>query len=232
MNAPPVIFKKPPIVDVGISVQFANSLDVADNRFKFHSLVKQEFPLVVVPEQSNCLNDFGDYALYSENVADRLEIGMNYFRYVTTNYPGFPRFRTMFLSALSIFTKTYSLVSFSNFFFYYNNVLPVTTQTNFQDLFTLIMRMPGDLENKLTAGQGTLLAQEPEGHLSIEFKPEWKELQVAQYGFYLRFGSFKTLIWTDAIDELTPIVDAGHKHLEHYFFSLLQPQYIQFLEAQ
>ena len=229
---PSIIFKKPPVVEVGISVQFSNSLEVADERRKFHRLIEAEFPLVVIPEQTKCLNDFGDYALYTRNLTDRLEIGMNYFRLITNSYPGYVRFRTLFLSALSIFRRIYALESLNNFFYYYNNLLPIGTQTRFDELFTLKMQMPESVGTELLAGQGTLLFQEPDGHLAVEFKPEWKELHVANYGFILRFGVLKQIRLSEEGDEVGPLVDVAHASLKNYFFSLLQPNYIQFLEIQ
>jgi uncharacterized protein (TIGR04255 family) len=231
MSTQRAIFKKPPVIEVGISVQFPNSLEVADQRAKFYALIRAEFPQVVIPEQSKCAFDFGDYSLYSENLAERLEIGMNYFRFATTSYLDFARFRTMFLSALGIFRTTYGIPSFSNFFYYYNNLLPLVDQTKFNDLFTLQMHLPGNKENTLLAGQGTLLFQEADGHLAVEFKPEWKELQVVKYGFNLRFGVLKQVSFVEGADELTPLVEASHMHIENCFFSLLQPKYIEFLAA-
>jgi len=229
---PPIVFKKAPLVEVGISVQFPNSLEVADERGKFHRLIEAEFPLVVIPEQTKCANDFGDYALYTRDLTDRLEIGMNYFRLVTTSYPGFGRFRALFSTGLSIFCRTYAIKSFNSFFYYYNNLLPIGTQTRFDELFTLKMQMPGTVENKMLAGQGTLLFQEPDGLVTVEFKPEWKELQVVKYGFILRFGALKQVTLTEERDEVGPLVDVAHAHLESYFFSLLQPKYVEFLETQ
>jgi uncharacterized protein (TIGR04255 family) len=157
---------------------------------------------------------------------------MNYFRLVTNNYPGFDRFRILFLNALSIFNRVYRLQSFNNFFYYYNNVLRIETQTRFDELFTLKMQMPEGLGSELLAGQGTLLFQEPDGYLSVEFKPEWRDLRIANYGFMLRFGSLKHVALTEEKDELSALVDVAHASLERYFFSLLQPNYIQFLETQ
>ena len=138
----------------------------------------------------------------------------------------------MFLSALAIFCKTYAIHSFNNFFYYYNNLLPIGAQTRFDELFTLQMHMPGSVESKLLAGQGTLLFQEPDGHVAVEFKPEWKEFQVARYGLILRFGALKQVAFSEEKDEVSPIVDVAHLHIEKYFFSLLQPKYIEYLEAQ
>jgi uncharacterized protein (TIGR04255 family) len=228
----PTIFKKPPVVEVGISIQFPNTLEIADERGKFYRLIKAEFPLVIIPEQGKCPNDFGDYALHTQNLAERLEIGMNYFRLVTTTYPGYAKFRTLFLSALSVFCKTYTVESFNNFFYYYNNLLPIGNQSRFDELFTLQVKMPGGAESKLLTSQGTLLFQEPEGHVAVEFKPEWKDLQVAKYWFMLRFGALRQVTCSEEKDEVGPLIDAAHMRLENYFFSLLQPKYIEFLEAQ
>jgi uncharacterized protein (TIGR04255 family) len=233
MSSPRIVFKKPPIVDVGVSVQFPNCLAVADERQRFHSLVKAEFPVVIIPEQSQCQNDFGDYILYTQNVAQRLEIGMNYFRYITTTYPDFDRFRTTFLSAFGIFRKTYELSSFNSFFYHYNNSLPIGTQTRFGEIFTVDVRLQGDMAERLVASQGTLLFQEAEGHVAVEFKPEWKEFKLEKYGLALRFGSPKQVeTKSDGESDLASIVDIAHAYLERYFFSLLQPEYVKFLEQQ
>jgi uncharacterized protein (TIGR04255 family) len=233
MSSPRVVFKKPPILEVGVSVQFLNCLSVADERKRFHDSIKAKFPVVIIPEQRQCQNDFGDYILYTQNQAERLEIGMNYFRYITTTYPDFDRFRTAFLNAFDIFRRTYELSSFNSFFYYYNNSLPIGTQTRFNEIFTVDVRLPGDMAERLAASQGTLLFQEVEGHVAVEFKPEWKEVKLEKYGLALRFGSPKQVeANSDSDSEIASILDAGHAHLERYFFSMLQPEYVKFLEQQ
>jgi uncharacterized protein (TIGR04255 family) len=227
---PSIIFKKPPVVEVGISLQFLNNLEVADNRSKFHQLIKAEFPLVVIPEQNKHAYDFGDYALYTQNVADRLEIGLNYFRMVTTSYPGFAKFRTMFLSAFSMFCHTYGLDTFSDFFYYYNNQLPVSEGQLFHQCFALKVEVPDAFQQKFLSGQGVLIFQESEGYLAVDFKPEFNENQISNYGFNIRFGANRIISFKPERDEVTALLDIGHTHLEGYFLSLLQPAFLEFLQ--
>lgn len=231
---PPIIFKKPPVVEVGISLQFPNTLEVADDRSKFQRLVRAEFPQVVVPEQSKLPFDFGDYILYTENLSERIEIGMNYVRFVTTSYPGFVKFRTKFLGALSMFRQAYALEAFSNFFYYYNNKLPIEGQKTFQECFTLVVNVPEKFQKNFMTGQGVLVFQEAEGFVAVEFRPESKEnqIEVTSYSFSLRFGALRKVVLSEELDELGPLVDVGHKHLEDYFFSLLQPNFVKFLESR
>lgn len=122
---PEIIFKKPPAREVQLAVQFPNNFEVADDRSRFHSLIKREFPLVVIPEQTKLLYDFGDYSIWTQNQANRLEIGMNYFRLATTSYFGFIQFRMLlFLNALGIFSKCYQLQSFTSLAMQYQLAAP------------------------------------------------------------------------------------------------------------
>lgn len=229
---PPIIFKNPPLVEVGISIQFLNNLQVADERHKFHALIKAEFPIVIMPETSKIRFDFSDYVLYGENTADRLEIGMNYFRYATTNYASYPKFRAMFFSALSMFRRSYAISSFNDLLIYYNNALPITSQQRFEDCFNLEVQVPEQFRERYFAGQGVLLFQEPEGVVAVELKPEFKENQITSYGFNLRFGANRQISFNEDNDEVSLLLEAGHSHIEEYFFSLLQPKFLEFLEAR
>src|SRR6266702_4148535 len=170
MSQDGVIFKHAPASEVHLGVNFPNSLDVADDRSRFHELVRADFPIVRIPEQSKLTYDFADYTLYSQDLADRLEIGMSYFRMASSRYPGFEKFRALFLSAVGIFSNCYGLKLFSSLAMAYRNTLPLETHHKFSDCFALDIRLPQAIQSQrdLFAGRGVLVFQEGEGLVSIE----------------------------------------------------------------
>jgi hypothetical protein len=61
-----LIFKKPPLVEARTEVSFKNTLEVADFRSRFYDSVKQDFPIVLIPDKSKLTYDLGDYSLNAE----------------------------------------------------------------------------------------------------------------------------------------------------------------------
>ncbi len=167
-----VIFNHPPASEVQLGVTFPNNLEVADPRSRFHSLVRAEFPTVVMPEQSKMTFDFADYSLFTEDMTERLEIGMSYFRTTSTRYPGFAKFRTLFLSTLGIFSACYKLSAFTSLAMTYRNSLPLEADHKYEDCFTLDVRLPDESHSELFAGRGLLVFQKPEGFVTLELDPQ------------------------------------------------------------
>jgi len=227
------IFKRVPATEVRAAVQFPNTLEVADSRSKFHDLVKNEFRFVAMPDQTKLQYNFGDYSIYSENFAHHLEISMNYFRLVTTAYPGFNQFREMFWTALSQFAPCYRIGSFTSFALQYFNQLPLTLEQNFEDCFTIDVVVPQNLEAPLAAGKSLLRFQQSEGVVTVELDPQWseKENRFTSYNVPLAFICQKDVTFRKTGDELTQLLDIGHDHLRRYFFSILRESYIEYLKS-
>ncbi|MGH9795207.1 MAG: TIGR04255 family protein [Candidatus Acidiferrales bacterium] len=153
MSEPELVFKKPPAKEVHIGVQFRNSLQIADARAKFHHLVKERFPAAIMPEKEKLTYDFSDFSLFTENLAERLEISINYFRFVTTSYPGFALFQETFLNSLRTFVECYGLDSYTHFGLRYQNDLPLPEGQDFDDCFRLKVAMPPEVTFSSYAGR-------------------------------------------------------------------------------
>src|SRR5258708_4561482 len=124
MSTEEIIFKHPPATEVQIIAGFSNTFEVADERGRFHKLVRDEFPAIVIPDRSKVPLDFGDYALHAKDGSGRLEIGMNYFRLVSLRYPGFKKFREQFLELLGKFADCYEIKTFYLLSLSFRNVFP------------------------------------------------------------------------------------------------------------
>lgn len=227
----PLIFKKPTATEVVVGVQFMNNLGVTDSRATFHNLIKREFPAVIMPEQNKLAYDFGEYSLYTENLADRLEIAMNYFRLRTTSYPGFTRFRSLFLNSLSIFARCYNLTSFSQLALQYFNDLPLESGQGFEDCFTIDVVVPENLQTTFYAGKGVLVFQESEGHVAVDLDPQLQGTDLTGYKLNLTFGTQTELAFGEEKDDVTKALDDGHRHLSRFFFSILKKEYIEYLRT-
>lgn len=227
-----LVFKKPPVTQAIMGVQFLNNLEVADSRGKFHSLIKKEFPIVNMPKQSNLQHDFGDYSLYTENLANRLEIGMNYFRLATTSYPGFSQFKSLFQSSISMFARCYELESFQSFAMQYQNNLPLREDQRFEDCFRLDVTVPPELETDVWAGRGTLVFQEPEGRVAIEIDPQFSGNRLESYRLNLTFTIEKLLPFGAERNDLSHSIEDAHGHLSKFFFSILKEDYIEHLRQR
>lgn len=232
MPAEEVIFKHPPAHEVQLGVTFPNNLEVADDRSRFHKLLHAEFPTVIMPEQSKMAYDFADYALYTQDMADRLEIGMSYFRATSTRYPGFAKFRTLFLSALGLFSKCYKLNVFTALAMTYRNKLPLEAHHKYEDCFALQVRLPEELQSELFAGKGLLVFQRPEGYISIELDPQVVATGVQSYALNLVFTMPLNTPISAENDFLAERTDIAHAYLERFFFGILTKKYIDYLRAK
>jgi hypothetical protein len=63
MSTEEIIFKHPPATEVQLGIAFPNNFEVADQRNRFYSNVRKEFPIIIMPEQSKMAYDFADYSL-------------------------------------------------------------------------------------------------------------------------------------------------------------------------
>lgn len=232
MPAEEIIFKHAPASEVHLGVSFPNNLEVADGRSRFHSLVRAEFPTVIMPEQNKMTFDFADYSLYTVDMAARLEIGMSYFRAASTRYPGFVKFRTLFLNALGIFSKCYNLSAFTTLAMTYRNTLPLEEHHKYEDCFTLGVRLPDQLSSDLFAGKGLLVFQKPEGFVRIELEPQVGDSRIRSYAMNLVFTTPPGPPIGADEDSLTERVDIAHTYLEQFFFGILTKQYLDYLRSK
>ncbi len=228
-----IIFKHPPATEVQIVAGFHNIFAVADHRSRFHKLVYDEFPAIVMPERSKVPLDLGDYTLHAKDGATRLEIGMNYFRLVSLRYPGFKKFREQFLGLLKTFAdcyeikQTFYLLSMS-----FRNDLPLTPNFQYKDCFTLKISFSMEPEPELFAGQGFLVYKKPEGLITIQLEPKVENAQVQAYTMNLLFTTNRN--FSEPFDrELIPqLTDTAHDYLKGFFLGMLTKQYVEFLGAR
>jgi len=223
------IFKKPPANEVRLGVQFQNSLEVADSRSKFHAQVKKDFPHVVMPELKNLTFYLADYSLHSENNADHLAIGMNYFRLVTTSYPGFNQFGESFRRSLSIFVDCYEIKSFLSFAMSYHNILPVGEFESFEDCFSIQVVVPGILQNSLWAARGRLIFNIDGNYVTVDLEPRLENDKLTSYTMNLLYATQGDLRISSSKNEITQLMDSSHNALKQIFFSILQERYISYL---
>jgi uncharacterized protein (TIGR04255 family) len=224
---PDIIFKSPPAKEVQLWVQFNYSLAVSDFRSKFADKVKADFPTVYIPEQSQMKYDFGDYALYSANSAEHLEVGVGYFRLVTSSYPGFGPFSDKFLQNLRKFSESYGIQSFVHFTLRYSNQLPMPEGKAFQDCFEIELKLPENLSYLSFAAKGLMLLQQQEGFVAAEFDPQVEGNRIVSYGLNLSFAAQKDF----PLEEVQKLARQGHEHLHRFFFSILKEQYLAFLQG-
>jgi uncharacterized protein (TIGR04255 family) len=233
MPAEQIIFSHPPATEVRVEVTFPNNLDVADKRSQFSKLVRAEFPLVVMPEQNKMPYDLADYALYTEDMAERIEIGMSYFRIATTRYPGFRKFRSLCLSALGLFSGCYELKRFSNLAMTYQNKLPVESEhKRFEDIFKFDIRIPAELRSELFTGKGMLVFQKPEGFITIDVDPQAGASWIDWYAFTLYFVTIPNTVVEADKESLERVVDIAHDYVENFFFGMLSEQYLKYLRSK
>jgi len=229
---PQLIFKKPPAREVQIAVQFKNALGVADARSKYSKILKERFPLVVMPERAKLEYDFGDYSLYTENFSEHLEISMNYFRLFTTNYPGFAKFSQNFRELLSFFTECYDISTFTHFALRYNNEFPLPTGKDFRDCFAFGIEVPDSIEFASFVGRGTLIFQVTEGFVVVDVDPQVSGERVTSYLMNLAFAAQRELKITDRQDDILEVSRAAHDRLRNFFVGILKPDYLEFLGGE
>jgi len=227
-----VIFKHPPAFEVQLVVSFPNNLEVADERSRFYNLVRAEFPAVVMPEQNKLAFDFADYSLYTEDMAARLEIGMNYFRLASARYPGFSKFRTVFLSTLGIFSQCCKFRGFTTLAMTYRNTLPLEAHHNYKDCFALEIRLPDELRSELFAAKGLLVFEKPDGFVTVDLEPDVGDSRIKSYAMNLTFTTLPGRTISPDEESLAERVDVAHAYLGRFFFGVLTRQYLDYLRAK
>lgn len=224
-----LLFKKPPLAEARAEVAFKNTLEVADFRSKFYDSVKQNFPIVLIPDKSKLTYDLGDYSLNTENWSYRLEIGMNYFRLVTASYSGFVDFKERFLDSVSKFAGCYDIRSFTQFLMQYNNKLPLD-QFSFEDCFSIQVTVAEKLQ-PLFAGRGVMIFEQPEGYLSIEIVPQLDGDKITSYDLLLAFFSQRELPYEESQNSISLLLDRAHGYIEDHFVSVLDSRYMEHLKS-
>jgi uncharacterized protein (TIGR04255 family) len=228
MAIPKTTFVNPPAVEVRAEVRFGNQLRVADQRFTFHNLIKAEFPFVVIPEQKDLAFDFGDYSLYTENQAYRLEIAMNYFRLIATKYAGYQDFGKLLGNSLTMFARHYEIDKFTSFTLQYRNKLTIPSGAEFGEYFTVKIEVPAELDATLHAGRGMLVFQQDDGLILLEFDPQFSGKVPASYALNLTFAVERLL----TIDDTANVFAKAHNRLTDFFFSILTPRFLEHLKRQ
>ncbi len=225
-----IIFKHPPATEVQLGIVFPYNFEVADQRSRFYDKVRAEFPIVVVPEQSKMAYDFADYSLQREDTAERIEVGMNYFRLASTRYPGFRKFRELFRDTLNTFFQCYEIKTFTLLSMSYRNSLPLEANQKYKDCFALNISLPETEE--LFAGQGVLVFQKPQGFVTVQLEPKAEGSQIKSYSMTLLFTTRpdspsqydKTLV--------ADFTDIAHHYLKRFFFGILTKQYVEYLSKR
>jgi|SRR5437868_6143847 len=229
MSTEEIIFKHPPATDVQLGVAFPNNFDVADQRNRFYKLVRAEFPILLMPEQNKMTYDFADYMLQRQDMAERLEIGMNYFRQTSLRYPGFRKFRESFLKSIGAFSECYELDSFTQLSMAYRNILPLENQQKYQDIFALNVSLPGIEETELFAGQGMLVFQKPQGYVTVQLEPKIEGSQIKSYSMNLLFITRPDNPSQFERSRVVEFAEMAHDYLKRYFFAILTKQYVEYL---
>jgi uncharacterized protein (TIGR04255 family) len=231
MSTEEIIFKHPPATEVQIVAGFTNNFEVADHRSRFHKLVRAEFPNIIIPEQNKAAYDFGDYVLQTQDAANRIEVGMNYFRLTSIRYPGFEKYREMFLSSFNTFSDCYQIKTFYLISMSFRNLLPLPAGLKYKDCIALNVSLLDDSEPELFAGQGLLVFKKPQGFLTVQLEPKIENAVVQSYLMHLMFATNREL--SDQFDkELVPqLTDIAHGYLKKFFLSLLTKQYLDYLRT-
>jgi uncharacterized protein (TIGR04255 family) len=232
MTPEEIIFKHPPATEVQIVAGFTNNFAVSDHRSRFYKLVRPEFPNIIIPEQSKAAYDFGDYILQTQDAANRMEVGMNYFRLTSIRYPGFKKCREMFLSLLNTFSDCYEIKSFYLVSMSFRNLLPLPTGSKYKDCFALNVSLPDDSEPELFAGQGLLVFKKPQGFVTVQLEPKIDNAAVQSYLMNLMFTTNREL--SDQFDRalVSQYTDIAHDYLKKFFLSLLTKSYLDYLKER
>ena len=227
-----IIFKHPPAAEVQLGVAFPNSFDVADERNRFYKLVRGEFPIIIMPEQNKAAFDFGDYSLHRQDSAERIEVGMNYFRVASTRYPGFRKFRELFMNVLNSFFQCYEIKSFTLLSMSYRNALPFEANQKYKDCFALNISLPETEEPELFAGQGVLVFQKPQGFVTVQLEPRVEGSQVTSYSMNLLFTTRQDSPSQHDKTLVADFTDIAHDYLKRFFFGILTKDYLNYLSKR
>jgi uncharacterized protein (TIGR04255 family) len=230
MSTEEIIFNHPPATEVQLGIAFPNNFEVADQRNRFYKLVRAEFPIVVVPEQSRMAYDLADYTLQREDTAERIEVGMNYFRLASTRYPGFRKFREMFINTLNSFFQCYEIKSFTLLSMSYKNTLPLEANQKYKDCFALNISLPETEE--LFAGQGVLVFQKPQGFVTLQLEPRAEGSQIKSYSMTLFFTTRPDSPSQHDKTLVADFTDIAHDYLKRFFFGILTKQYLDYLSKR
>ena len=199
---PEIIFKKPPAREVQLAVQFPNNFEVADDRSRFHSLIKREFPLVVIPEQTKLPYDFGDYSIWTQNQANRHELFPSrddqLLWFHTVSYAALPE------RAWNLFQVTNCKASQA--WLCNTNWLPLAPDHSFEDCFLIDISLPTELQSNFYTGKGTLVFQEAEGFVMIELDPDVSGTQVNALNMNLTFAAHRELTVHDKRNDVAELI--------------------------
>lgn len=227
-----IIFKHPPVTEAQVAVVFLNNFEVADQRSRFHKVVGDEYPFIIMPEQNKLQYDFGDYVLQKQDATERIEVGMNYFRFISVRYPGFKKFRELFLNSLNKFLDCYEIKSFFTLSMSYRNTLPLAPGSVYKDSFALNISLPDYPESELFAGQGILVFKKPEGFLTVQLEPKIDNAQVQSYSMHLVFATNREVIDQFDRNGVPKLADTAHDHLKKFFLGMLTEKYVEYLRAK
>jgi uncharacterized protein (TIGR04255 family) len=232
MSTEEIIFKHPPATEVQLGIAFPNNFEVADQRNRFYSKVRTEFPIIIMPEQSKAAYDFADYSLQRQDTAERIEVGMNYFRLASTRYPGFRKFRELFMNVLNSFFQCYEIKSFTLLSMSYRNALPLEANQKYKDCFALNISLPETEEPELFAGQGVLVFQKPQGFVTVQLEPRVEGSQVTSYSMNLLFTTRPDSPSQHDKTLVADFIDIAHDYLKRFFFGILTKKYIEYLSKR
>lgn len=227
-----IIFKHPPVTEAQVAVLFLNNFEVADQRSRFHKVVADEYPFIIMPEQNKLQYDFGDYVLQKQDGTERIEVGMNYFRFTSVRYPGFTKFRELFLNSLNKFLDCYEIKSFFSLSMSYRNTLPLAPGSAYKDCFALNISLPDYPESELFAGQGILVFKKPEGFLTVQLEPKIESGEVQLYSMHLLFATNQEFTGQFDRSQVPLFADTTHDHLRRFFFGMLTQKYLEYLRTK
>jgi uncharacterized protein (TIGR04255 family) len=230
MSTEEIIFNHPPATEVQLGIAFPNNFEVADQRDRFYKKVRSEFPIIIMPEQSKAAYDFADYSLQRQDTAERIEVGMNYFRLASTRYPGFRKFRELFIAVLNSFFQCYEITSFTLLSMSYRNTLPLEANQKYKDCFALNISLPETEE--LFAGQGVLVFQKPQGFVTVQLEPKAEGSQIKSYSMNLLFTTRPDSPTQHDKTLVADFTDMAHDYLKRFFFGILTKQYIEYLSKR
>lgn len=224
---------KAPLNVVTLRLEFNHNLKVAEKKSEYYELIKQDLPLIVIPEIKDLTYDFADCHFRTANSSIQIRIATNYFIYETINYSDVEQFWLSFKDKFLKFIQCFSIEKLNSLRLTYDNNIKVDVTKiteNFSDYFAFHLGFKGKQPRKFLTVDGAFVFSLDNGAAALlEIHPRQNKATLVYdtVNLKIEFLTSQPVLVQQNLEEIEKQFRLGHSHIEDLFFSSLTEKYLQ-----
>ena len=229
------LFPRAPLVATVFQLRFGGEIAVEQARPLIQDAVRKELPLLFVPKATpGVAPALQGYSFKAEDDREGVDVALNSFTYVTTQYPGFESFKDQSLRFLNIFLELVPVHRPNRLGLRYVNQIPILRGSPkalipVEDYLTIDFLLPSMVANRGYTDLDVRL-RIPTDHgsmrIHVDHATEDRDKEVLRLDF--DYSESDGIVLAD----VKSFLDRAHDMTKRLFMDIVSPQYLELIRKE